>query len=83
MDFEVIMNTHSVELTQYNVSEQSELIISGQVAQGTFQWESVNNDPHHMKGYLKWEGNTDLKGPFTLNIKGIDDIDSRHFTWNL
>lgn len=82
--FEIVMNTHSVDLNQYDLTRIANLSFESTSAlPGSFSWESSNNDTHHKLGYLKWSGTTpkDISA-LTLELEGIDEIPSRTFTWD-
>ena len=80
--FEIVMNTHSVDLLQYDISNISEVSFGTEPATRNFKWDASSSDSHHMMGYLIWNG--DVKDGYeniSLNIKGIDQIPSRVFNW--
>lgn len=81
--FEIVMNTHSVELTQYDPATLAEIAFGqNETSEGRFVWESVNNDSHHVKGNLKWEGDADWNSKdLKLTLTGIDGVESRNFEW--
>lgn len=79
--FEIVMNTHSVDLNQYQLNKLAQLSFGTTVnTTGEFEWKPVNDDAHHRIGYLKWKGNLSEDG-ITLVLKNIDDIPSRTFVW--
>jgi len=81
--FEIVMNTHSVDLQQYKISQLAEVSFGSDPNTQNFKWEPSSKDSHHMMGYLTWNGevNTGYVN-ISLNLKGIDDIPSRVFIWN-
>ena len=86
--FEVVLNTHTVDLLQYDYSKIAAISTTkDDRLTGNFIWEPINNDGHHAKGLLKWpqsEGSllTNQLTSLTLELQGIDEIPSRTFTWN-
>jgi hypothetical protein len=82
LDFEIVMNTHSVDLLQYDISNISEVSFGTEPATQDFKWDASSSDSHHMMGYLIWNGDVkEGNDNISLNIKGIDDIPSRVFNW--
>lgn len=76
------MNTHSVDLQQYDISQLAEVSFGVEPNTQNFKWDPSSKDSHHMMGYLIWNG--DVKKGYeniSLNIKGIDQIPSRVFIW--
>lgn len=79
--FEVEMNTHSGDVLQYQLDKLVQLAFGTVVnTNGEFEWEPIKEDSHHLVGYLKWKG-TISKDSITLQLKDIDNIPSRSFTW--
>ncbi len=79
--FEIVMNTHSVDLLQYQLNELAELSFGAtNTTAGEFEWELSSKDSHHLVGYLKWMGPV-MEDNVTLEIKNIDNIPSRVFEW--
>ena len=79
--FEIAMNTHSGDLLQYEIENLAELSFGSNTnTSGTFEWELVNEDSHHMMGYLTWNGDV-LDDRITLNLNNIENIPSREFIW--
>jgi hypothetical protein len=55
--FEVVMNTHSVDLTQFDLAKLASIIFDQNSNNtGMFEWEPDNQDSHHMMGNLIWNG---------------------------
>ena len=81
--FEVVMNTHSGNLLQYDFSQMANIRFNKENANsGVFEWQSSNQDSHHLKGLLIWNGKLDESYSFIeLNLKDIDNIPSRNFIW--
>lgn len=79
--FEIVMNTHSVDLLQYPLNELTHLSFGTAAnTSGEFEWERASEDSHHMVGYLKWKGEV-IEESITLEIKDIDNVSLRTFTW--
>jgi hypothetical protein len=81
--FEVVMNTHAGDLTQYDLTKLASISFGIDTNNsGIFEWEPSNNDSHHMMGTLIWNGVLDknLKN-INLNLNNIDNIPSQKFTW--
>ncbi len=82
--FEIVMNTHSVDLAQYDLAGIAQLAFStGSGATENFTWEADSNDSHHMKGTLKWTGSIPKDtANIKLELKGIGEAPSRTFVWD-
>lgn len=79
--FEITMNTHSVDLLQYQLDELVQLSFGTTVVtNGEFEWELTSEDSHHLAGILKWKGPV-LDEDITLVIKDFDSIPTRKFQW--
>jgi hypothetical protein len=81
--FEVVMNTHSVDLTQYDLTQLASISFGvDSNNSGVFEWDSANRDSHHMMGNLVWKGTLDNNyKTISLNLNNIDGISLRNFTW--
>lgn len=80
--FQIAMNTHSVDLSQYDLARLADISIGGEAQNQNFEWESLNNDSHHIMGILTWkEELEEIPENLTLIIKDIDQITSRTFSW--
>ncbi len=88
-NFEVALNTHSVDLDEYDLSEMTTLHVEDQlqITEG-IQWTDVQGGGHHVSGIIKvpksWEeGNLNYKDvkEIQLIIENLDGIDSRIFLW--
>ncbi|WP_423799620.1 hypothetical protein [Neobacillus sp. SAB-20_R2A] len=81
--FEVVMNTHSVDLLRYDLSQLASISFGADINNtGTFEWLPTNKDSHHMMGNLTWNGTLDKNYKnIDLEIIKIDNIPSRKFTW--
>lgn len=81
LTFEIVMNTHSGDLLQYDIRDQAQLSFGTTINRtGTFEWKYTNKDSHHMSGYLMWKGNID-EDDINLELKNIENIPTRLFTW--
>jgi len=82
--FEVMMNTHSVNLSQYDFTKLAAISFgTNKNISGTFKWDSTNDESsHHVMGYLVWNGVFDNNyKAINLDLKDIDNVSSRVFTW--
>ena len=88
LSFEVILDTHSVELDQYNLGNMATLFIGDEIkiTEG-LKWETEGSG-HHMIGYLKSPRNYEgkiidyLESDFIeLEINDLDGVASRKFRW--
>jgi hypothetical protein len=81
--FEVVMNTHSVDLTQYDLSKLASITFDQDSGiPGMFEWEPENTDSHHMMGNLIWNGDVgENYKNINLNLSNIDNVPARMFTW--
>jgi hypothetical protein len=81
--FEIAMNTHSVDLSQYDLTRLAEISFGEEEQNQNFEWESLNNDSHHIKGTLTWRKEIEeIPENLTLILKDIDQITSRIFSWD-
>lgn len=80
--FEIVMNTHSVSLSEYDIPKIARLALGGKEAGGNFVWEPSGEDSHHMSGFLTWNGQLE-KGynEIALKLENIDNIPERVFNW--
>lgn len=80
--FEIVMDTHSVDLLQYEIDNVAEVSIDKKASAVGTVWEPSSNDSHHVIGYLTWSGerNEDYK-QISLTLKNIDNIPERVFSW--
>ncbi len=89
LQFEVMLNTHSVNLDDIDYGNLVSLVTdNGEVISDGFQWLKTEGSGHHIFGYLeipkKYKG-VDIIDSSTkyveLEIKGLDNIESRKFKW--
>lgn len=75
--FEVMLNTHSVNLSQYDYTKLAAISFGTNAnISGTFEWDSSNQESsHHVMGYLVWNGVIDnYYKAINLELKGIECI---------
>lgn len=81
--FEVVLNTHSGNLLQYDFAKLANINFGNTNNNtGVFEWQPSNQDSHHLQGLLTWKGEIDKAyNAIELNLKDIDSIPSREFNW--
>lgn len=88
LNFEVYLNTHSIELDKYNLGEMTTLFIGSdtKITEGII-WETVGGG-HHISGTLKvpkqynGEKINYVDADFIeLEVRDLSGIDSRKFKW--
>jgi hypothetical protein len=92
--FQIALNTHSVNLTSYDITKKVVLEDSnGRTIKDGFYWEPVHgNKSNHIMGILvvpikakgqreKFSSNSDKTDWIKLTIKGIPQIEIREFLW--
>ncbi|MDK2919236.1 MAG: hypothetical protein PWQ37_1969 [Candidatus Petromonas sp.] len=87
--FEMMLNTHSVELDGLDYAAMANLKNDkGLVVSEGFEWKKTEGSGHHIFGYLrvpkKYKGKyivDDTTKFIELELKGLDSIDSRKFIW--
>ncbi len=77
--FDVVLNTHSVELDQ-DMAEVTTLIDAGGKEYEPLRWEGTEEGGHHREGVLIFGPILPLPQSFELKITGIGGVD-RNFTW--
>lgn len=77
--FIVSMNTHSVDLTGYDLTKASELVAAGRTLT-PIRWTSTSDDSHHRAGVLSFP-KVDRSGVLELRIKAIAGVPVRVFRW--
>lgn len=75
--FLVAMNTHSVDLLQYDMMKVSELKAAGK-SYVALKWESTSDNNHHRSGVLIFPK---VDPPLELVIKTIAGVPARTFRW--
>jgi len=87
--FEIMLNTHSVDLEQIDYAKLVTLKNEdGVITTEGFEWKKTEGSGHHIFGYLKvpkqYNGKNIMKETtefIELEINGLDDIESRKFIW--
>ena len=79
--FNVVMNTHSIELDQ-NLAEIAALIDDGGKEYKPLRWEGAQAGGHHREGVLVFAPIAPYPQNLALNIKNIGDA-QRLFSWTL
>jgi hypothetical protein len=80
--FNVAMNTHSVDITGYDMADISFLKTDGKKARAS-KWDSAEEGGgHHLSGFLVFEKSAEAK-ELKLIIKGIAGVAEREFSWKL
>lgn len=91
LNFEVYLDTHSVNLLAYQLDKISFLRDEEGDEYPAISWESLSESSHHRSGILKFS-NLDKKGNFIINegakaivlvIKGLAGIEERVFHWDI
>lgn len=77
--FLVTMNTHSIDLTGYDLVKISELVAAGQTFKPT-RWTSTSDDSHHRAGALLFP-KVGRATALELRIKTIGGVAVRTFRW--
>lgn len=80
--FELVLNTHSIDLSEYDIAKASRIFFDGSEKKTEFTWKPSSKDSHHMSGILIWNGQmtVDLK-EVNLRLVEIDSIPVRSFSW--
>jgi hypothetical protein len=90
LDFEVRMNTHSVNLDNYKMEELSFLKDDKGNTYKPLGWFNPGGGGHHRFGVIKFSSK-DSKGKDIIDkntkyihiiIKGVDNVNERSFQWN-
>ena len=81
LDFEIVMDTHSVELGA-DMLEISELKTDQDEFYSPAAWEGSDSGGHHRSGILKFNSTSPSLKEIELIIVGIGGVD-RRFRWNL
>ena len=77
--FLVSMNTHSVDLTGYDLVKVSELVAAGQTLR-PIRWAGISDDSHHRSGALFFP-KLDRGVALELRIRTIAGVPVRTFRW--
>ncbi|OHA63960.1 MAG: hypothetical protein A2667_01325, partial [Candidatus Wildermuthbacteria bacterium RIFCSPHIGHO2_01_FULL_47_27] len=79
-DFEISLNTHSVEL-DYVMEEIAVLTDETGKEYRSVMWEGAESGGHHRSGVLKFNPISPRPKSVTLILRGIGGIAERRFTW--
>ena len=82
LDFEIALNTHSVDLG-YDLTQIATLSnTSGEQVQPT-KWDGPDGGGHHRSGTLSFPPLKRRGQTLTLTLRGIADVAERTFTWKV
>lgn len=79
--FDIVLNTHSVELDQ-DMTKISILVDDGGKEYNAVRWEGGEPGGHHREGVLVFNSISPVPEFITLKIMGIALVE-RNFTWQL
>lgn len=83
LEFRIVMDTHSVDLKQFDLSKLSRVVLGSGQALTDVTWKS-EGDSHHLKGALLFRDAQGLAagaGTITLEITGLPGGEIRRFEW--
>ena len=81
-EFEIVLDTHSVEL-DYDLAKNSSLIDSFGNKYMPLGWEGDPPGGHHRKGVLKFQPLTGRQESVELKIFDVGGVGERAFSWRL
>lgn len=88
LEFDVLMDTHSVDLEQYDLAQMSQLFLDGILYPvETMEWRITEGEGHHLRGRLIVIGTSldsavlEVADVLELKITELDDISTRVFRW--
>ena len=81
-EFEIVLDTHSVEL-DYDLAKNSALVDSSGNKHSPFDWEGDPSGGHHRKGVLKFRPVAGSQESVELKIFDIGGVGERAFVWRL
>ena len=81
-NFEISLDTHSVELNE-DLVEASVLIDKNGKEYQPVEWEGDSAGGHHRSGVLKFAPISPWPKMIELKIRGVNGIEQRIFRWNL
>jgi hypothetical protein len=73
--FDVILDTHTVDLTSYDLVANSKLIVDGQTLQPQGESRTTNNTGHHVEGTLRFDG--ERHGTIVLILEDLGGVPER------
>src|SRR3989344_299759 len=79
-DFEIVMDTHSVELSE-DLTKISVLVDDQGVEHSPINWEGDLPGGHHRSGILKFQPMSSFPKSLELKIRGLGSISERSFLW--
>lgn len=79
--FEVILDTHTVELSEDLVSLAK--VFYGDDTVRALRWEGDSPGGHHRSGFLIFPAPESMPESITITIENVGGVTSRTFTWNL
>lgn len=81
-NFEIILNTHSVEL-DYDLAKLAGLIDASGKENLPLSWEGDPPEGHHREGTLVFEAINPKPTSITLKVKEVGGIKERNFVWTI
>ena len=78
LNVRIAANTHSVDLTKFDLKRMAALEFSGKTLKPT---EAPVLQGHHVSGTLRFDTGENIK-IFTIKIRGIPNVEERVFEWN-
>ena len=82
LDFEIALNTHSVELAYDMLSISALRSDTGQETQPV-AWDGPPGGGHHVSGTLSFPQLNERSQSVTLILRGIADVPARTFEWEV
>jgi YVTN family beta-propeller protein len=71
LEFSVVMDTHSGDLTKYDLEEITTVYVDGNKVEAELTWKGDSESSHHRSGTLSVELTTPIKSSFELKIEGV------------
>ncbi|MDW7671561.1 MAG: hypothetical protein SCK57_09670 [Bacillota bacterium] len=88
LEFDVLMDTHSVDLEQYDLAGMSQLSLDGDLYPvETMEWRITEGEGHHLRGRLIVTGKSldtavlEVADAMELKIYELDGVSARVFRW--
>jgi len=82
LDFEIAMNTHSVDLS-YDLAKIAVLRSDAGEEVQPVKWDGPTSGGHNVRGRLSFPPLKDRGKSLTLIVRGIADVPERNFTWSV
>jgi hypothetical protein len=79
-DFEVVFETHTVQLTG-DPAQFTVLLDPQKQAHAPLRWDGDPPGSHHRKGVLRFKPLRPAPASVTLKIRGVGGVPERAFTW--